>query len=90
MPNEPVRANVTALSDEAAGFAILTRALDLASVNVGHARLVAGALDEKLVKTPDGDRTAAIAIALSGADAQLARARKLVADLQARRADVRS
>jgi hypothetical protein len=45
---------------------------------------MASVLDERF----SGDGTAAIALNISGADAQLARARKLVANLQARRAEV--
>ena len=88
MPDRTARANAIDLSDEAAGFAVLGNALDLAIVNIGHARLIADALDARLLHTPDTDAAAAIALSVTGADAQLARARKLVADLQARRAEI--
>jgi hypothetical protein len=81
-------ANAQALSDDAAGFMVLDRALESAMQTLGHARLVAGALDASLIETPECDTAAAIALNISGADAQLASARKLVADLQARRIEI--
>lgn len=88
MPDRTARANAAILSDEAVGFSVLSEALDLAIVNIGHARLIADALDARLLHTPDTDAAATIALAVTGVDAQLARARKLVADLQARRAEI--
>jgi hypothetical protein len=81
-------ANAQAVSDEAAGFRVLDRALESATQALGHARLVADALDARLIETPECDTAAAIALNVSGADAQLARARKLVASLQARRIEI--
>jgi hypothetical protein len=88
MPDATVRADVTSMPDEAAGFTVLGKALDLARVNVGHAGLVADALDVRLLHSPDTDAAAVITIAISGIDAQLIRARQLVTDLQQRRAEI--
>jgi len=76
MPDAIVAASATPMSDEAAGFAVLTR------------RLVAGELDERLLHTEDSDMGAMIALAVGGAAEELARARKLVSELQACRAEI--
>jgi hypothetical protein len=89
MPDRTARATAPALSDEAGGFAVLTRALrPRGRENVGHARLVAAALDERLLHTEDSDMAATIGLTIGGVAEELARARKLVADLQVRRAEI--
>src|SRR5579871_5718454 len=88
MPNDAVRANATPMSDVALGLAVLIRALDLAAENVGHARLIAGALCDRLEPTRANEAAVWAMVNIVGADAQLARARQFVADLQARRAAI--
>jgi hypothetical protein len=84
MPDAPLRATATALPDDALIARLAVVLIDAATA-VGRALTLAAVLDERLAKEDD---TAAIAMNISGADAQIARARKMVADLQARRAEV--
>ncbi len=83
MPHAPLRATALALPEDAL-IARLAVVLIDAATEAQRARILVSALDERF----SGDNTAAIALNISGADAQLARARKLVTDLQARRAEI--
>lgn len=90
MPNATVRANVTSLPEETAFLALFALALILADVEprLARARGVACAIDKALAETGSCDQASAIALNVIGAEGQLARARRLVADLQARRAEI--
>ncbi len=90
MTERPVRAPAPALPEETAYLALV--ALDLVLAGAAHlttrARSVAAAIDKPLASTESRDQACAIALNVIGAAEELARARRLVADLQARRAEI--
>jgi hypothetical protein len=76
------------MPEESAAFRDLSFALADAAFHVQRARGLAGALCDRLEATRANEAAVWVAINVAGADAQLARARQFVADLQARRAEI--